>query len=129
MAGPKNREGSLDEFGFVGQGGMSFEHKIVVSLDEIKAIIFECNECNAKIAMSPGTIERPPIACPRGHAWDWDTPDEFDPSLSPFVSFIKLLKGTRNSVSQGVGFRILLELEEPRLNDAASWSPSKNYER
>ena len=115
--------------GFGGYGSMSFEHKIVVSLDEIKAIIFECNECNAKIVMSPETIEHLPIACPHGHAWNWDTPDELDPSFSPFVSLIRLLKRTQNSMSQGVGFRILLELEEPRLTEAASWSVSKNYER
>jgi hypothetical protein len=93
---------------------MTFEHNIVVALEEIKAIIFECNTCKARTVLAPENIEVPPGSCPRGHGWDWNASTEHSSFGSPFASFIIALKRLRDPMSHRVGFRIYLEFDEPK---------------
>ncbi len=95
---------------------MTFEHMIVVGLEEIKAIIFQCNECKSRISLSPENVDSPPSRCPRGHAWDWNVPGEYQTMGSPFVSFPLSLKKLRDPLSQRAGFKMFLEFEEPKSN-------------
>ncbi|KKK72589.1 hypothetical protein LCGC14_2902380, partial [marine sediment metagenome] len=32
---------------------MTVEHRIVVGLGDIKAVVFQCNKCAARVAVSP----------------------------------------------------------------------------
>jgi hypothetical protein len=90
---------------------MTFEHKLLVGLGEIKAIVFECNECKSRMVLSPEDVNKPPATCPRGHHWDWDTPSEHHSFDSPFPQFLSALKRLREPMRERVGFRLLLEFE------------------
>lgn len=94
---------------------MTFEHKLLIGLDEIKALVFQCNECNSRTVVAPESIERPFTKCPQGHAWDWNAPTEFKEFSSPFLAFFYAVKRLRDPVREkSSGFRLLLELEEPK---------------
>jgi len=93
---------------------MTFEHKIVIGPEEIKAVVFQCNECNSKTSIVPEKLEAPPHRCPQGHAWEWSIPGEYQEASSPFVCFFVGLKRIRDPMSHRAGFKILLEFEEPK---------------
>jgi hypothetical protein len=95
---------------------MTIEHKLVVGLEEIKAIIFECAECKARIVLTPEQLNKPPDKCPRGHTWEWDVPEQHQSITgSPYFFFLTGLKKLREPVvNQLYGFRIFLEFEEPK---------------
>ena len=95
---------------------MTVEHKMTVGLEEIKAIIFECNTCKSRTVLSPENIQSPPASCPLRHNWDWNTPAERHLFFEPFMSFFTALKSLRDPLSQKVGFRILLEFEDHEHN-------------
>jgi hypothetical protein len=96
---------------------MTFEHKLVVGLEEIKAVIFQCRheDCTAKITLAPEQIQRPPNSCPKGHAWDWSIPEEYEAVTgSAFVFFLRALRRLRDPVfEKAAGFKILIEFDEP----------------
>lgn len=94
---------------------MTYEHNIVVSLEEIAAIIFECNQCRARIVLKPEETDVPPHSCPRGHKWNWNTPADHHEVGPPSVSWIISLRRLRDwAVTRMDGFRILLEFVEPK---------------
>ena len=91
---------------------MTVERRVMVSLDEIKAITFECSRegCGARITLSPADLVLPD-ACPRDHRWDMyeqegqrSLPARFAIALQSVIA-----EGTKNAR----GFRILLEIESP----------------
>lgn len=92
---------------------MTREHKLVVSLEEIKNLVLECtySDCNAKVVFSPDKTDSLPEICPHGHIWDWGgrqgTMD------SPIAIWVRLLRKLRDSTHSKCGFRILLEFDEP----------------
>ena len=91
---------------------MTVERRIIVGLDDIKAVSFECLKCPFKISASPDKVIEIPMHCANGH--DWFMGQEF-PMLSPLPQmFTDSLARLRFLVAQGtMGFRILLELAEP----------------
>jgi hypothetical protein len=94
---------------------MTFEHKLVVGLEEIKAIIFQCNECKSRIVLAPEDSGKPPASCPKGHAWDWNLPEEYETIAgSAFVFFLRALKKLRDPMVQRTGFKIFLEFDQPK---------------
>jgi hypothetical protein len=93
---------------------MTFEHKLLVGLGEIKAIVFECNECHSRTVFLPGDVEVPPLKCPREHHWDWNTPSEPRAFETSFAAFLWGVKRLRDSARKNPGFTILLEFEEPK---------------
>lgn len=99
---------------------MTFEHKLLISPDEIRAVVFECqngaggHKCGAKIIYTPDDIDAPPNRCPRGHSWDWNAPTELKEFDSPFRAFFYAIKKLRDPVRQkSAGFAMFFELEEP----------------
>lgn len=103
---------------------MTFEHKLLVSLGEIKAVVFECTrasglsagerECKSRIVVPPDDISSLPLACPRNHAWDWNVPTENAGFISALPQLIDALKKLRMSGRESQsGFRIFLEFDEP----------------
>jgi hypothetical protein len=102
---------------------MTFEHKLLVSLGEIKAIVFECTrpsglgageqECKSRIVVSPDDIGSLPSACPRSHAWNWNVPTENAGFINALPQFIDALKKLRQAGrEQQAGFRVFLEFDE-----------------
>jgi len=91
---------------------MTFEHRIVVSLSEIKAIIFECNECQSRSAIVPEKLDSIPKRCPNGHAWAPDTGAEHSGWM--FSALTKSIRTLRDPLYENVGFKIFLEFEEPK---------------
>ena len=43
---------------------VTFERKIVVGLEEIRAISFECHKCKSRLTVSPDDLRDIPAACP-----------------------------------------------------------------
>ena len=95
---------------------MVFEHKMIVGLEEIRSVIFECNECKSRTSIIPEKIGAIPRQCPNAHKWNEGirTKDSVD-STSPFMEFIDLLNVLRRSeVNEQSGFTVFFEYEEPR---------------
>jgi hypothetical protein len=94
---------------------MTFERKIVVGLEEIKTIIFECNQCGTRAVIKPEDAGVPPDRCPRNHGWNWNVISEHREIGPPSVSWLISLKRLGDPMLvQSDGFRILLEFEAPR---------------
>lgn len=86
---------------------MTYEHKIVVSLDEIRAVVFECNTCKSRTAISPANLLAIPENCPNGHLWQRT-------GLGHTGAWVTSLKHFSDPVYEKSGFKILLEFEEPK---------------
>jgi hypothetical protein len=88
---------------------MTIEDHITFSLDEIKAVVFECSKCGARVAFSPERDDAPPEACPRGHVWGWNTAMKYFSTESPFRALLSALALLREDTSAR-GFKISLEI-------------------
>ncbi len=93
---------------------MTVEQKIVFGLEEITAVIFECNECKSRASINTEHLSFPPQRCPSGHSWDWNLASPFGATDSPFRMFISSLGRLRDPLSEKVGFKILLEINKPK---------------
>jgi len=91
---------------------MTFEHKIVVGLAEIKALIFECKECGARLSFPPEKMEIFPKGCPNNHRWDSNV--DLSDSGFLFSAFVSCLKKLREPIYERVGFKIFLEFDQPK---------------
>ncbi len=91
---------------------MTFEHKLIVGLEDIKGIIFECNQCKSKTVLIPESADFPPQRCPNGHAWDWNIPVSYGSTESPFKAFLTSVKRLRDPLAERVGFKIFLEFND-----------------
>ena len=91
---------------------MTFERKIVIGLEEIKAIIFQCKKCGSRMYVPPADFSSIPEQCPNGHAMLSKFPPDFGGSL--LEGFLKGLKKLGDPIYESGGFKILLELEEPK---------------
>jgi len=98
---------------------VTIERKIVVSLEEIKAVIFECatKDCKARTVLSPQNISSIPEQCPHNHHWDWKSRKEIEQhsSKTPYPAFIASLKRLTSPDSYCPGFHIFLEFDEPKM--------------
>jgi hypothetical protein len=94
---------------------VTFEHKIVVGLDDIKAVSFECNQCHTRVTMSPDKIVVP-HKCPNpqcDNVWIWGDPKNFQSVTSPHMNFVNAIGQIRKQLEEngGGGFKVLLEFE------------------
>jgi hypothetical protein len=92
---------------------MTFERKIVIGLEDIKAISFECNDCPFRITMSPDDVGEIPSKCSAGHSWvlGQNIPT-IAPPLKTFTGSLALLRTILGQ--KALGFKILFEFDEPR---------------
>lgn len=104
---------------------MTFEHKIVFGLGDIKAVIFQC-KCGARAAIKPESMEFPPMKCPCDHAWDWNIPLNFNSTESPFRAFLMSLARLRSLPLNQCGFTIFLELDKPQDEAFMRSAPQKS---
>lgn len=89
---------------------MTFENKIVVGLDDIKAITFECNQCRARLSLSPDSVHIPRRCHNCENVWIVGNPTEVT-STSSLVNFVDSISRIRKQLESGAPFRILLEYE------------------
>jgi hypothetical protein len=86
---------------------MTYEHRIVLSFDEVRALVLECNQCKSRISIPPEKLEYIPETCPYGHSWQ-------AVGLGQSGTFLKSLKYLKGPVFEKTGFSIFLEFEEPK---------------
>jgi hypothetical protein len=109
------RAAALSRFDVVHFRNVTFERKIVVGLEEIRAITFECHQCKSRLTVSPDDIRDIPTACPHCN-FSWRLPEDPQaiPSASPPKSFAFGIKELKIRFGADViGFKILLEFDEP----------------
>lgn len=93
---------------------MTFEHRLLIGFDEIKAIVFECNTCKTRTSIAIKEFNAPPLLCPKQHAWTTNKPTiEATPALNALALLLQRL-GTEDSISQ-TGFKIFLEFEAEKM--------------
>lgn len=93
---------------------MTFEHKIVVGLDDIKAVSLECNQCHTRLTMQPDDI-RIPHHCQRcDAAWILGDPSQYRSVTSAHLNFVHAIAQIRNQLKDGAPFKILLEFDDKK---------------
>jgi len=93
---------------------MTIEHKIVVGLKDIKAVIFECANptCHARLSVSPDKIRIPTQCQNCNAAWMGRERKSFQDDTSQQMNFVNALGNIRLLEENGAPFRILLEFED-----------------
>jgi hypothetical protein len=96
---------------------MTFERKIVVGLEDINKITFECTSCGSRISMNPDKARDIPMQCAECKK-EWRTFDVERPAMiaSPTFTFVDSLAKLRVIGPKNAGFRILLEFDEPKAS-------------
>jgi hypothetical protein len=94
---------------------MTFERKIVVGLEDIKAVIFQCNRCGSRIVLTPQSLDSLPKVCPQDHPWKTNIPVE-SYNASTLNLFTITLKKLVDRLHEDNGFKVYLEFEEPKAN-------------
>ncbi len=101
--------------GVVHFSSVTFERKIVVGLEEIRAITFECHKCKSRLTVSPDDIRDIPAACPHCN-FSWRLPEDTSAASvgSPPKTFAFGIRELKIRFGADViGFKILLEFDEP----------------
>jgi len=92
---------------------MVFERRILVGLEDIRAISFQCEKCEYRVTMSPDNVQDVPNHCPNGH--DWARGEKEALIVPPLLQFTTMLAKLRMLLGQKLlGFRILFEFDEPK---------------
>jgi DNA replicative helicase MCM subunit Mcm2 (Cdc46/Mcm family) len=100
---------------------MTIERKVIFGLEDIKALVFECNECSARVSISPrdGKSINMPSKCPqcpqKWLALDLAQHDSVGSPVTNLISSIERLRAIPAVVLKEMGFRILLEFDEPKV--------------
>jgi hypothetical protein len=91
---------------------MTLEHKIVVGLDDIKAVSFECKQCQTKVTISPDNIRVPHHCQQCDSVWILGEPSNYLSVSSPYMNFVNAIGQIRKQLANGAPFKILLEFSE-----------------
>lgn len=98
---------------------MTFENKIVVGLQDIKAVVFECAKCKSRLSVAPEQA-RIPSKCPRPQCdqeWLSDVVETLSASTSAYVRLCTAISQIRGAKDR-MPFTILLEFEgQPKEKD------------
>lgn len=95
---------------------MTLERKITVGLGDIKAVVFECRTCHARVSI-PASDVRIPQACPCGKQWTPDYIEKSETLKSPYVQFCTALKQCILLQDNEAPFTILLEFDAPEFEE------------
>ena len=97
---------------------MTIERKIIIGIEDIKAVTFECTACLSRLSVNPERIGPKPLKCPHCQQnWSW-IEGRSGTSASPFVSFTESIERLRALATNGdvsVGFRILLQFDADEM--------------
>lgn len=99
---------------------MTIEHKLLVGLDDIQGVVFECRNqeqaCSSRVRISADQ-GRIPARCPNcGVEWVRYPLANIELSGTPFTKFVDLLADVRKQQAANPDFpkfHILLEFEDP----------------
>jgi hypothetical protein len=87
-----------------------FARKIVVEVEDIQAVYLKCN-CGRQISWQPDSIETLTQKCKCGQKWSIGND-------TPHFQFVRLMNtmmtARAESAPPPLGFKILLEFDEPR---------------
>lgn len=90
---------------------MTFEQKIVVGLEDIKAISFECAQCRTRVTMSPDDPQVPRRCQKCDAVWVVGSPSNMA-GTSPHLNLAHAISEIRKQLKEkNVPFRILLEFD------------------
>lgn len=96
---------------------MTTENHLFISLDEIKGLRFECNQCHAKVTLPVTTVSLssiPPVCVGCGAPWLQGQHDERHRAVSVLLSRIADLRGMQLPIA------LTLEIANPFFGDRAS---------
>lgn len=94
---------------------MTFEHKIIVGLDDINAVVFDCNKCHTRVSVAPENITIP-SQCPKcGQIWIRENLENYQAVASPYTNFVNAIGKIRTLLENGAPFRILLQFDESEV--------------
>lgn len=100
---------------------MTVERKIVVGLEDVQAVTFECGKCGSRVTVPPDRGGDVPARCIRcGHEWITPNMTNYEPNtaIDATVKFWTALQTVRTLIKNNkLGFRILLEFREPRWSE------------
>jgi hypothetical protein len=87
---------------------VTFEHRLLVGFEDIKAVVFECNVCKTRTSIPLSEFKRPPLSCPQQHAWE---PNGLTiESMPVFRALATLFESLVRKDFQGqTGFKVYLE--------------------
>ena len=97
---------------------MTVKHSIIVGLEDIKTVIFECRQCHPRVSMLPDKIQIPK-QCPNDNceSREWITgiparvASSYEASTAKYVNFVQSIGHIRKG-SNDAAFRIMLEFDE-----------------
>lgn len=95
---------------------MTVERRLVVGLEDIKAITFECIKCKSRLTLLPETTDWPDRCIQCGQ--EWIPLKATSPSSKPSSPVTFMLGGLQRlrALMQDTtaGVRVLFEIEEPK---------------
>lgn len=96
---------------------MTFEHKIVVGFDDLKAVSFQCKNCGARMSIQAKSLRDVPLACGSCNA-GWRTASGAGQGMtaeSAAQGLVEAIVSLRVLIRENQDlFRVLLEFEEPK---------------
>ena len=98
---------------------MTFERKIVVGIDDIKAVIFECRDqkCKVRTTVPADALREVPRSCPSCNSpWNVNAiTQHVNTSAGAAVALVQAITTMRVLQREGKGenFEILFEFDEP----------------
>ncbi len=94
---------------------MTFEHRLLVGFEEIKAVVFECNTCKTRTSIPLAEFNRAPYVCPKQHAWNIS---ELTVETSPMFHALALLLSrlATDDFQKQAGFKVYLEFVARKLD-------------
>jgi DNA-directed RNA polymerase subunit RPC12/RpoP len=96
---------------------MVIEHRIIVGLDDVKAISLKCLKCHTKVTFEADSKVDVPLSCGHcGNPWRSEQAQRGAwASDSAVLSFVQVIPTIRAFLAERVhGFNVLLEFEEPK---------------
>ncbi len=92
---------------------MTFEQRMIIGFDDIKAVIFECNICKVRTSIPIVELEAARLSCPKHHGW---VVNKFAIDRSTaWDALALLLKNLADKKFQDeVGFKVFLECESKK---------------
>jgi hypothetical protein len=91
---------------------MTLERKLVIGLEDITGISFECSNCHSRFSKSYDAKAKIPVPA-RCMACASAFPDDPNSAVSRFVGALEIVRA-----STGLGCKVVLEIDAEKLGEA-----------